>query len=231
VDVAPADSPHHLRLVLSPSATPAVRALLPRRLGALSPAERASVSAIEIGALAMAAAAELARRVAAHRGVALLIDYGRDAYYEASLRAIKAHEFVSVTEAPGTADLSAHVDFSALRTAATDAAGAAASWHGPVTQSEFLVRCGILERARRLLEATSAAAGGGDATEEAARASVEAALTRLLGGEDAGGMGVAYVAACIAGAADFGSSAPVVFAEHAAEAGAIENAKGGIEKL
>jgi hypothetical protein len=48
VDVAPPDSPLHLRLVLSPGATPAARALLPRRLRQLAPAAARAASALEV---------------------------------------------------------------------------------------------------------------------------------------------------------------------------------------
>ena len=63
----------------------------------------------------MTTAGELAKRVAAHGGAALLIDYGRNRSYPASLQAIKQHQFCGLLEQPGLADLSAHVDFSAIR--------------------------------------------------------------------------------------------------------------------
>lgn len=63
----------------------------------------------------MTTAGELAKRVAAQGGAALLIDYGRNRSYAASLQAIKQHQFCGLLEQPGLADLSAHVDFSAIR--------------------------------------------------------------------------------------------------------------------
>ena len=63
----------------------------------------------------MAAAEGLAKRVSQHGGAALIIDYGQDRPYEASLQAIRQHKFVGLLEQPGSADLSARVDFSALR--------------------------------------------------------------------------------------------------------------------
>jgi NADH dehydrogenase [ubiquinone] 1 alpha subcomplex assembly factor 7 len=65
----------------------------------------------------MAVAESLAKRVAEHGGAALIIDYGQDGPYEASLQAIRQHKFVGLLEEPGTADLSARVDFAALRCA------------------------------------------------------------------------------------------------------------------
>lgn len=45
----------------------------------------------------------------------MLIDYGRNRPYPDSLQAIKQHKFCGLLEQPGRADLSAHVDFGAIR--------------------------------------------------------------------------------------------------------------------
>lgn len=50
-------------------------------------------------------------------GVGLAIDYGQDYAQGHSLRAIRQHEIVHPMSDPGTADLSADVDFQALKTA------------------------------------------------------------------------------------------------------------------
>ena len=63
----------------------------------------------------MATAGHLANRVSAKGGAALLIDYGRNRPYPASLQAIKQHKFCGLLDQPGLADLSAHVDFGAIR--------------------------------------------------------------------------------------------------------------------
>ena len=63
----------------------------------------------------MATAGELGSRVSASGGAALLIDYGRNRPYPASLQAIRQHKFCGLLEQPGLADLSAHIDFSAIR--------------------------------------------------------------------------------------------------------------------
>lgn len=70
---------------------------------------------LEVCPQGMAIAGNLAGRVAKEGGAALVIDYGRDRPYPASLAAIRDHGFVNMLSAPGLADLSAHVDFSALR--------------------------------------------------------------------------------------------------------------------
>ena len=70
---------------------------------------------LEVSPQAMSTAGDLARRVATHGGAALLIDYGRNRPYPTSLQAIREHQFCGLLEQPGKADLSAHVDFGAIR--------------------------------------------------------------------------------------------------------------------
>jgi SAM-dependent MidA family methyltransferase len=84
----------------------------------------------------MAVAERLAQRVAAHGGGALVIDYGREGPpYSDSLMAIRQHEGAHVLSQPGSADLSAWVDFGALRLAA-EASGAAVRRSGRVLGGE-----------------------------------------------------------------------------------------------
>lgn len=72
---------------------------------------------IEISPEAIQLAGELARRVHEDDGAALIVDYGKDGPYAESLVAIREHKRVPLLEEPGLADLSAHVDFDALRCA------------------------------------------------------------------------------------------------------------------
>ncbi|MBY0258102.1 MAG: SAM-dependent methyltransferase, partial [Methylobacterium sp.] len=90
----------------------------------------------------------LARRVVADRGAVLAIDYGhvRPGFGD-SLQAVRGHAFVPPLAAPGEADLTTHVDFTALGRAAT---GEGAILHGPVDQRDFLLALGLRERAERL---------------------------------------------------------------------------------
>jgi NADH dehydrogenase [ubiquinone] 1 alpha subcomplex assembly factor 7 len=97
----------------------------------------------------------IAGRVAEDGGAALVIDYGRTGATGGTLQAVRGHARYPVLAAPGTADLTAHVDFSALARAA--AAGGATA-HGPVGQGDFLLRLGIAQRAAAL-----AARGAADA--------------------------------------------------------------------
>lgn len=64
---------------------------------------------------AIRVAGELARRVHEDDGAALVVDYGQDGPSSDSLRAIRCHQHVPLLEEPGLADLSANVDFDALR--------------------------------------------------------------------------------------------------------------------
>jgi len=100
---------------------------------------------VEICPAALAIAAGLGARFARRAGAALFVDYG---YFPSTpgptLRALRRHCPVSVLAAPGTADLSAHVDFSAFAEAAH--AGGAATW-GPVPQRRWLAALGAEQRA------------------------------------------------------------------------------------
>jgi NADH dehydrogenase [ubiquinone] 1 alpha subcomplex assembly factor 7 len=62
------------------------------------------------------------------------------------LQAVAGHAFADPLQAPGRADLTAHVDFRAFAQSA-EMMGARA--HGPLTQGDFLRRLGIEKRAAR----------------------------------------------------------------------------------
>ena len=69
-----------------------------------------------------AAVAALARHLAAHGGVALVIDYGYSAGERGdTLQAVAGHGFADPFDAPGERDLSAHVDFAAVAAIAREA--------------------------------------------------------------------------------------------------------------
>lgn len=134
----------------------------------------------EVRPAADALADEMGSAICAHGvGAALIVDYGyHGAIGGETLQAVRRHASVSVLEDPGQADLSAHVDFTAL-TAAALRSGAAA--HGPVPQGKFLFALGLGERAGRLM----AAADG------AQRQEIESAVKRLAGDGD-GEMGALF---------------------------------------
>ncbi len=99
-----------------------------------------------------AIAGEIARRVAAFGGVALVVDYGGWHSRGDTLQALRAHVFDDPFAAPGEADLTAHVDFEALATAFAEA-GARSTAMTP--QGGFLERLGITPRAEALARCLS----------------------------------------------------------------------------
>lgn len=124
---------------------------------------------------------EIAARVAVRGGAAIVVDYGYPEPTEMgadTVQAIRAHAFADPLEAPGEADLTAHVDFAALARAAQMGGAATA---GPVDQGALLARLGIGARAEALARAGDAAA-------------VEAALRRLT---DPAEMGTLFKALAI----------------------------------
>ena len=125
----------------------------------------------------------LAKRITADGGAALIIDYGHEQPgFGDTLQALKYHRRHDALDDPGTADLTAHVDFSSLATAARHAD---AGVFGPVRQGDFLKALGIVERAARLRQGASA--------DQAA--DIDAALRRLTGVH---GMGELFKALAIA---------------------------------
>jgi NADH dehydrogenase [ubiquinone] 1 alpha subcomplex assembly factor 7 len=94
------------------------------------------------------AAMELGRRIAHEGGGALVIDYGHtESAFGDTLQAVGRHAYADVLSAPGTIDLTAHVDFAAL-IRAVETMGARG--YGPIDQSQLLRRLGIETRAANL---------------------------------------------------------------------------------
>jgi NADH dehydrogenase [ubiquinone] 1 alpha subcomplex assembly factor 7 len=112
----------------------------------------------------------------------LFIDYGHE---ETScgdtLQAVSRHRYADPLSAPGDADLTAHVDFAALRDSAR-AHGLVP--YGPMPQGPFLLRLGLEARRDRLCA---------NAT-EAQRQDIAAGVTRLL---DPTAMGVLFKAMAV----------------------------------
>jgi SAM-dependent MidA family methyltransferase len=104
----------------------------------------------------MAWTASLAARLAGQGGAALLLDYGRaEPGFGDTLQALRDGKRADPLADPGEADLTAHVDFPAMASAAR-AAGASA--YGPILQGEFLHAVGLRLRAERLAAANPARA-------------------------------------------------------------------------
>jgi SAM-dependent MidA family methyltransferase len=129
---------------------------------------------LEINAAAQRIMAQIATRIVEQNGALLAADYG---YFHTgfgeTLQAIKAHRFVDPLAEPGLADLTTHVDFSALARAARSVH---AEVHGPVTQGHFLNEIGIFERAEALRSRA----------DEDQQAQIDAALARLTSMDETG---------------------------------------------
>lgn len=150
--------------------TPANRPLIP---AGLRDAPQGSV--VEVCPAGLNIAAFLGHRLARQPGAALIIDYGPARPTPGpTLQALRRHRRHEVLEAPGTADLTCHVDFASLAQAAT-VAGCAA--HGPVSQGAFLTALGIELRAAQLARSAPAAA-----------AAITAACKRLTDPEQMGSL-------------------------------------------
>jgi NADH dehydrogenase [ubiquinone] 1 alpha subcomplex assembly factor 7 len=106
-------------------------------------------SIIEISPAALALASTLGSRFVRQPGAALLFDYGWCSPTPGStLRALRRHGPVSLLAEPGTADLSAHIDFASFLDAAR---AVGADVHGPVSQGRFLQTLGAGVRLAQLL--------------------------------------------------------------------------------
>lgn len=156
------------------AATPMVTALVPPELRDSPPG-----TVVEVCPAAAAWVGAVAERVARRQGAGLFVDYG---YYPrksgATLTALRRHRPVELFDDPGTADLSAHVDFAAVMEAAW-AAGAAI--HGPVPQGRFLTALGAEARLAALCRRAL----------PPQRARLESGLSRLI---DPAGMGTLFKA-------------------------------------
>jgi NADH dehydrogenase [ubiquinone] 1 alpha subcomplex assembly factor 7 len=140
------------------------------------PEERGSATSGTVYEIAPATDAfveDISRAISARGGAALFIDYGyAGGGFGDTLQALAHHVAVDVLEAPGEADISAHVDFAAVARAARRGG---ARVFGPVDQGRFLHALGIDLRAEKLAAANRARA-----------ADIEAAVTRLISPREMG---------------------------------------------
>lgn len=119
-------------------------------------------------------AKHMASTISAHGGAALVIDYG---YVQpktgVTFQAITAHRSVDPLEHPGEADLTALVDFTSLQRSFKSEG---IQVFGPVSQMDFLLDLGLLERAGQL--------GSNQSVD--VQAGLQQAVTRLVAPEEMG---------------------------------------------
>lgn len=136
VDIDP-EREGQLRFVLSPTATLASSTLI-------QPGERREH--VEVCAEGGVVLQNISRRISESGGAALIADYGHDGTKTDTFRGFKGHQLHDVLTAPGSADLTADVDFSYLRRCAGGVACV-----GPINQNSFLQNMGIDARLQVLL--------------------------------------------------------------------------------
>jgi len=99
---------------------------------------------IEISPHSQKIMTDISELVSISRGNALIIDYGEEQALTNSIRAIKDHKYLSEPEMlrnAGKADISAYVDFNALKHVAINTIGSFAK--GPISQCAFLELMGM----------------------------------------------------------------------------------------
>jgi len=147
----------------------------------------------ETSPAATALAESIARIIAARGGAALVIDYGytEAAGFSETLQAVSGHRFADALAEPGENDISAHVDFAALKEAGQRGG---ATVRGPVTQGQFLANIGITERAAQLMKSNPDSAD-----------SLLSATERLIGNDQMGKLfkAIAFVPPAISDVAGF----------------------------
>ena len=124
----------------------------------------------------------IAERFRTHKGRALIIDYGHaQAGFGDTLQAVQNHQFCPPLHQPGLVDVTAHVDFAALSSAAKEANLSVA---GPEIQARVLARLGLAARAQIL-----AAKLSGEQAQ-----SLESGIRRLVHPEE---MGTLFKVICL----------------------------------
>ena len=135
-----ADAAGNLTFVLKPGTPDGAPSAKPGDIFETSPAIAAFVG-------------NVAARISRDGGAALLVDYGHGTTALGdTLQAVKRHKPCGIFETPGEADLTAHVDFAAVRAAAKGAR----VW-GPMAQGTWLSGLGIKLRGLQLAKGKDAA--------------------------------------------------------------------------
>lgn len=94
---------------------------------------------LEISLDALVVLDEITSRLDEYGGMAVIVDYGHDGTKDDTFRAFRRHKLHDPLIAPGSADLTADVDFSMIKQIFSENALIC----GPVSQQTFLGRLGI----------------------------------------------------------------------------------------
>ncbi|KAF5296316.1 hypothetical protein FQA39_LY12533 [Lamprigera yunnana] len=144
IDIDP-HKPTHFRYVLAPTETP---------IGKLFIGLKETRSYVEISPETLSLTNKIAHRLERYGGLALIVDYGHNGDGTDSFRAFKNHKLHDPLIEPGSADLTADVDFAAIKKAAIQNNEVLVT--GPILQCEFLRNMGIDFRLEKLkTQATS----------------------------------------------------------------------------
>jgi NADH dehydrogenase [ubiquinone] 1 alpha subcomplex assembly factor 7 len=189
VDLDVSDGPNHFRWVLT--STPAANNLLPPYLYPSPPPDHPKE--FERSFIGMSLMQEIAQIIRAVGGAALVLDYGEDRAQANTLQAVADHKFVDVLNNPGKQDITAHVDFSALREAveslgAPKAGEKSLVVHKVVRQRILLRELGFINRLNQLIELCK--------TEEEKERTATA--IRLIEDDHPYSMGTLFKAFCVA---------------------------------
>ena len=142
-----------LRFVIPPDATPAAKSLLKiDKDGKMnSNDDDAQVGDIlEVCPEGMMLVQDIASRIEESKGAAVIVDYGSPLGTGDTLRAFSKHEQVHVLSHPGQVDVTADVDFNALKQSISRKKNCQA--HGSIPQGQFLASMGAVDRVLQLIE-------------------------------------------------------------------------------
>mmetsp|Transcript_30244 Transcript_30244/g.46152 ORF Transcript_30244/g.46152 Transcript_30244/m.46152 type:complete len:636 (+) Transcript_30244:132-2039(+) len=149
-----------LRVVLSPDASPACKTLLNvDENGNMKDDDSPVGQVCEVCPEGILFVQDVAKLLEKYGGAALIVDYGQEGSTD-SIRGFSRHEQVSFLSRPGEVDITADVDFGALRHAVNHHSEKDKKKNdndsiyafGPVTQGNFLASMGIIERVAALIE-------------------------------------------------------------------------------
>jgi len=157
---SPRSSKHkkpRLRFVLAKDVTPALRSLMNTdqegrvlTLPTLDDAKEGDV--LEVCPEGMSFVQDVANRLNQRGGAALIVDYGSAHGTGDSVRAFYKHHQVHPLSQPGQVDVTADVDFAALKMAVRQLTNSKCQTHGPVSQGNFLASMGAVERVEQLVD-------------------------------------------------------------------------------